>query len=986
MDTSSAVSKANAFAAAAESYTDAGQFAQAIEAHFRAAEQFLLATAVASDPESRRTLRMLFANHTYKGKALQRRHSTTNSSTNGGDKIASSDNSQPAKAFSATTTSATTGPPRTANLSGFTPAAATVPEASNIHISHAVKSTESNSSAAKKRHSGPSPPVAASVSKSNPITNYTRSNPPSPSNSPASNLWSNTFEGTDALSGYGSQLLLAATNQNPNFSDPSTATPATVPVESLDASVFGRSPAAASSASLQHGLKNSPNLAAVNQAKATTRAPLNATQFMPENIDNSYYLLEDAQGNPISTDSDQPEDATPFDKFWDVVESLVQKISISTSAPLQAMQQQAWNPSSMPMPASSTGSHSSSGIKGTSIPGRPGYAPSVGSSKGPSPQMFENLKGFKSPPNHPAMTSISSGSLAPQNQQYQQQQQMPHSKLSPSSSIANANMLNSYFVVPSNTFNSSSGVAASYLGGTGANGYDPNHVYPDGVDVRLDGGGGGGGGGGRGGGAVSMDGVDNSEYSRGMGGGPSMNAAGGLSLPRKMRAVGETRNSVAARGKTYEELQLENEQLKQTVDFLAKRVSVLDKAAEENNMLKSSIIQFRQDIQKQAKRFGVPSNAGPHFSHLPPPRHNSSESNHGRQLSPTSSSVMNQSQMSLPGGTGEASKTKHGQGSGSLTAEVQDQLYSKVNRLELELNTLKEQYDQQEQELAKYKEKWIKAKDSARKKKELKTATTGLAASALMLEDSAPTAEGLGGQGSGGGSGSGRGDLGSIDGSMTFSVYGKDGDGAGSTPSSDTPASPTKENEADPSINPHPLSLETVSSSYEATRGPDLDAEESEFKIFSPSQGNTPLASAIGFQLPPQEQASLSRPAVTPQYNSVTPTMVAASLSTSVVVDASAALLSSHLRDPATSRSAPAFTGNLMSASIGVGSTKSSPASGRGGSGTAISIQNVSLLQKGNETGSGRPSDDSATPSAPPPDLAESSVSGGSMFYSATFQ
>ncbi|KAJ3228686.1 hypothetical protein HDU81_005996, partial [Chytriomyces hyalinus] len=487
MDTSSAVSKANAFAAAAESYTDAGQFAQAIEAHFRAAEQFLLATAVASDPESSRTLRMLFANHTNKGKALQRRHSTTNSSTNGADKIASNESSQPAKAFSGTTTTAAGGPPRTANLSGST-AAATVPEGPNIHISHSVKPTESNSSAAGNRRSGPSP-VAATVSKPNPVISYTRSNPPSPSHSPASNLWSNTFEGTDALSGYGSQLLLAA-SQNPNFSDPSTATPATVPVESLDASVFGRSPG---TPTLHHGLKNSPNLAMNHQSKATTRAPLNATQFMPENnIDNSYYLLEDAQGNPISTDSDQPEDATPFDKFWDVVESLVQKISISTAAP---MQQQAWNPSSMPMPAG-TGSHSSSGIKGTSIPGRPGYAPSAGSSKGPSAQMFENLKGFKSPPNHPAMTNISSGSPSPQHQQYHQQQ-TPHSKLSPSSSVATANMLNSYFVVPSNTFNSSSGVAASYLGGTGANGYDPNHIYPEGVDVRLDGGGRSG--------AVSMD-------------------------------------------------------------------------------------------------------------------------------------------------------------------------------------------------------------------------------------------------------------------------------------------------------------------------------------------------------------------------------------------------------------------------------------------------------------------------------------------------
>lgn len=51
--------------------------------------------------------------------------------------------------------------------------------------------------------------------------------------------------------------------------------------------------------------------------------------------------------------------------------------------------------------------------------------------------------------------------------------------------------------------------------------------------------------------------------------------------------------------KSIEEYELENRQLKSTVDLLSKRIVELERASQENNMLRSSIIQFRQDIQKQ---------------------------------------------------------------------------------------------------------------------------------------------------------------------------------------------------------------------------------------------------------------------------------------------------------------------------------------------------------------------------------------------------
>lgn len=49
-----------------------------------------------------------------------------------------------------------------------------------------------------------------------------------------------------------------------------------------------------------------------------------------------------------------------------------------------------------------------------------------------------------------------------------------------------------------------------------------------------------------------------------------------------------------------EELQTENMFLKRTVDVLSRRIQHLEHTIkEENSMLRSSIIQFKQDVQKQ---------------------------------------------------------------------------------------------------------------------------------------------------------------------------------------------------------------------------------------------------------------------------------------------------------------------------------------------------------------------------------------------------
>ncbi|RUS34223.1 hypothetical protein BC938DRAFT_481732 [Jimgerdemannia flammicorona] len=67
------VNAAHHFANIAEEAKENEQWVKAMESHFRAAEQFLLAMDYTSDPEAIRTLKLLRSNHTRQGKDIQRR-------------------------------------------------------------------------------------------------------------------------------------------------------------------------------------------------------------------------------------------------------------------------------------------------------------------------------------------------------------------------------------------------------------------------------------------------------------------------------------------------------------------------------------------------------------------------------------------------------------------------------------------------------------------------------------------------------------------------------------------------------------------------------------------------------------------------------------------------------------------------------------------------------------------------------------------------
>ncbi len=71
-------------------------------------------------------------------------------------------------------------------------------------------------------------------------------------------------------------------------------------------------------------------------------------------------------------------------------------------------------------------------------------------------------------------------------------------------------------------------------------------------------------------------------------------------IPKDLEASKVSNDRVNQEQKrTIEELVEENAQLKHTIDLLSKRVLELERTQQENTMLKSSIIQFQKDIQRQ---------------------------------------------------------------------------------------------------------------------------------------------------------------------------------------------------------------------------------------------------------------------------------------------------------------------------------------------------------------------------------------------------
>ena len=65
--------QAQEFSRRADEALTRGQLQQAMEMHFRAAEQYLKATSYTSDPEGVKSLTMLSVGHSNKGKELKRR-------------------------------------------------------------------------------------------------------------------------------------------------------------------------------------------------------------------------------------------------------------------------------------------------------------------------------------------------------------------------------------------------------------------------------------------------------------------------------------------------------------------------------------------------------------------------------------------------------------------------------------------------------------------------------------------------------------------------------------------------------------------------------------------------------------------------------------------------------------------------------------------------------------------------------------------------
>ncbi|CDS12160.1 hypothetical protein LRAMOSA04355 [Lichtheimia ramosa] len=124
----------------------------------------------------------------------------------------------------------------------------------------------------------------------------------------------------------------------------------------------------------------------------------------------------------------------------------------------------------------------------------------------------------------------------------------------------------------------------------------------------------------------------------------------------------------------------ENEQLRKRVNDLTHQVQALEKAAEERNALKSSIMQFRSDVKKQAKRIMQ--------SH-----------DYSAMRASSSAALMT------------TSNTHNGY------IRPSGDLVSRIRELEEENRQLKIQNEKQQALMNKYRERWEKLKESAKKRR-----------------------------------------------------------------------------------------------------------------------------------------------------------------------------------------------------------------------------------------------------------------------------
>ncbi|KAJ3214727.1 hypothetical protein HDU67_001318 [Dinochytrium kinnereticum] len=671
--TPEAVNKGNAFAHAAEEYAERGQFAQAIEAHFRAAEQFLLATSYTNDPEATKTLKLLYTNHTRQGKDLQRRLQTRTASSS--PSITSSSTSKPTQSPISTASQAS---PRASPVESRT-SGRDKPKPTSSPIQQQAVAVDS-----KPKPRPVSLPATNTFSSARP-TGRDITLPRAGSGDEVTYSILDTGGGgavgggplEDSVSGYG--------YGSRNFFVGQTAT-------TPEGTVLIPKQAFAGN---QQGNRSS-NAAGMKGPATVDVISLDNNRPMYDSIERSYFVL--GEGSQEVPREDEPED--PFNKFWDAVENLVQKISIP--APL----------------AFTTAPITSKADPETDrdVPVRMPYNVGYGSNRSP---YAVNLRSGLEP-------GIRDSQLH------------SHSNYPPTNmteTLRTNNMLNSYFVVGDSTPLAASEHVRNerverFNPSNGTGGIITNHLEPELQSRPMTG-------------SVNVDALnlDSNFFGR----------AGRFEEPATAKVVeeslgrstgGSSRSAGPTHSKTREELVIENEQLKQTVDFLTRKMAVLEKAAEENNMLRSSIIQFRQDLHRQAKRFGMPNN---------PPGSGSGSGVGLSQLSNQpgiSASTISTRRMMGGGIANSSSVTSSSSSPTASTVAVQpvpplprnplspddNPLVARMAALERELAMVREESERRGDEVAKYRDRWHKLKESARRKKEAKMGGGGGASPSLMDE------------------------------------------------------------------------------------------------------------------------------------------------------------------------------------------------------------------------------------------------------------
>ncbi|CAG8546412.1 13190_t:CDS:10 [Ambispora leptoticha] len=482
------VNAAHAYANAAEEYEEKEQWSKAMEAHFRAAEQFLQATNYTSNPEAVRTLKLLYANHTRQGKDLKRRLSKQSQTSSHqkqehfSSSIGGADEQQPQKQSS--------------------PSSSSRNKAQNSSSQTLINDNNSNNDQVDQPGRPYSGSAAHRLQQQRQIEKLQQTS--RSSTSPYANRRMKDY-----------QLE----------SNSSSSTLGVIPRENI----------------------------------ASSMNPLNNSTV--SSVEESYMVL---RGNNDSADDDDP-----FNKFWQIVESLVSKVS---------------NP-----------------VAFATVPLNGTDALSL-----TDPRLLSD-------------STVDALSIPPEN------------KLNDRTFIehkidgAASTMMESFYIIPDDKKPSSSNTL-------------PKHQQ-----------------------TLST-------------------------LTSGKKKAAPTIN------KTIEEYALENQQLKLIVDKLSKQMLDYEKAAEENSMLKSSIMQFKNDVEKQAKRIKYSQELR--------------SSVMVRQLSPESSTVSHSSY-----------------------------LQRRIKELEEELRLVKLDNDKQKAQMAKYRERWEKLKESAKKKRSEKQAESlsGSPRSALTI-------------------------------------------------------------------------------------------------------------------------------------------------------------------------------------------------------------------------------------------------------------